>query len=455
MKPWLPHVTPRVHQLSKSTQWYLNPPLLLLVSYAMLIVLGMFLLMVPWATVNSITWLQAAFTATSAVTVTGLAVVDTGSQFTLFGQLVILLLIQCGGIGLMTFAILTAVALGFRLGIQHQLVAREALNQTSFKAIFHTVRSITSFTLIIEFFGILILAIIWIPELGWKQGLYQGLFYTISAFNNAGFALSGDSLSRYVSDTGVVLTITALYIIGGLGYAVVMEVLERRRYTRLSSYSKLIIQATLVLNILSVALFLLLEHANVNTLGAINGWWNQLLAAWFQGTTPRTAGFNTLDIGSLTTATCVFFLLLMFIGGGPNSTASGIKLTTFVVLLAATRSFLRGNLEVTLGRRSLPVETVIKALAITTIGMMIVFASVFTLSALEQAPLLDISFEVVSAFGTVGLSRGLTPDLSIFSQLIIMVVMFIGRVGPLSLGYVLTRPNKALVKYPNAELPIG
>jgi trk system potassium uptake protein TrkH len=190
-------------------------------------------------------------------------------------------------------------------------------------------------------------------------------------------------------------------------------------------------------------------------LGALEGWSDQLLAAWFQATTPRTAGFNTLDIGSLSTATCVFFLMLMFIGGGPNSTASGIKLTTFVVLLAATRSFLRGNLAVTLGRRSLPVDTVIKALAITTVGMMIIFIAIFMLSALDRAPLLDIAFEVVSAFGTVGLSRGLTTELSAPSQMIIMVVMFLGRIGPLTLGYLLTRPTKERVKYPNAELPLG
>lgn len=424
-------------------------------AYGALILIGTLLLMTPWATVDPITWLQASFTATSAVTVTGLVVVDTGTQLTLFGQGVILLLIQCGGIGLMTFAVLTAMALGLRLGIQHQIVAREALNQTSFKAIVVTVRSIALFALVIEVIGLVILACFWVPEKGWAQGLYHALFYTISAFNNAGFALASDSLSGYVSHTGVVLTITALFIVGGLGYAVVTEILEKRRYSRLSIYSRLILQATLLLNILAVVVFLLLEHANPATLGAIEGWGNQLLAAWFQATTPRTAGFNTLDIGSLGTATCVFFLMLMFIGGGPNSTASGIKLTTFIVLLAATRSFLRGNLAVTLGHRSLPVDTVTKALAIATVGMMIIFIAVFTLSALEQAPLLDIAFEVVSAFGTVGLSRGLTTELSAPSQIIIMVVMFLGRVGPLTLGYLLTRPAKEHVRYPNAELPLG
>ena len=455
MKPWNPHVTPRLYKGKKAAQSSFSPPLLLLLAYAGLILLGMLLLMTPWATTGPISWLQAAFTATSAVTVTGLAVVDTGSQFTLFGQCVILMLIQCGGIGLMTFAILTAMALGLRLGIHHQIIAREALNQTSFKAIIITVRSIVVFALTFEAVGLVVLACIWVPEKGWALGLYHSLFYTISAFNNAGFALAPDSLSSYVSHTGVILAITTLYIIGGLGYAVVKEIFEKRRYHLLSIYSKLVIKISLVLNIAAVLIFFLLEHENPATLGAIEGFGNQILAAWFQGTTPRTAGFNTLDIGALRSATCVLFLLLMFIGGGPNSTASGIKLTTFVVLLAATRSFLRGSLAVTLGRRALPTDTVTKALAITTIGMMIIFIAIFALSALERAPFLDIAFEVVSAFGTVGLSRGLTAELSAPSQIIIMMVMFTGRIGPLTLGYLLTRPKREHIRYPSAEFPLG
>lgn len=455
MKPWSPNVIPRYYENHQTTRWRLNPPLLLFISYAGLILLGTLLLMTPWATTEPITWLQAGFTATSAVTVTGLIVVDTGSQFTLLGQCIILMLIQCGGIGLMTFAILTAMALGLRLGIYHQIAAREALNQTSFKAIVITVRSIALFSLVIETIGLVILALIWIPEKGLAQGLYHALFYAISAFNNAGFALAPDSLSSYVTHTGIVLTVSTLYIVGGLGYAVVKEILGKRRYNQLSIYSRLILKATLLLNIIAVLGFFLLEHGNPATLGAIKGWGNQLLAAWFQGTTPRTAGFNSVDIGALGSSTCVLFLLLMFVGGGPNSTASGIKLTTFIVLLAATRSFLRGSLDVTLGRRVVAADTVIKALAIATIGMMIIFIAVFLLSALEQAPLLDIAFEVVSAFGTVGLSRGLTAELSTLSQFIIMTVMFAGRIGPLTLGYLLTRPRKEHITFPPAELPLG
>lgn len=455
MNQWNPRVIPKLPSRRTSRRWRANPPELLTLSYLVLIIVGTGLLKTRWATVDPITWMQAAFTATSAVTVTGLAVVDTASQFTLFGQLVILALIQFGGLGLMTFAFLTALALGVRLGVRQQVLAREALNQTSFGRIASTVRSIALFALVIEGIGLVVLACFWVPEKGWFLGTYHALFYSISAFNNAGFALSADSLSPYVSHFGIMLTVSLLFIIGGLGYAVVTEIARKKRFHSLSLYSKLILWTTLALNLVAVSAFLLLEYHNPETLAGLDTFGQKLLASWFQGTTPRTAGFNSLDVSAFTAATSVMFLLLMFVGGAPNSTTSGIKITTFVVLLAATRSFLRGSLSVVLGKRSLPQDTVIKALAITTIGMMIIFIAVLILSALETAPLLDIAFEVVSAFGTVGLSRGLTGELSVASQLVIMLVMLIGRVGPLTLGFLLTRSSKEHVRYSRVELPLS
>lgn len=455
MIQWSPRIIPKLPRRHASRRRRANPPELLALSYLLLIVLGTGLLKTPWATVNPITWLQAAFTATSAVTVTGLSVVDTGSQFTLLGQLIILTLIQFGGLGLMTFALLTAIALGVRLGVRQQILAREALNQTSFERIADTVRSIALFAFVIEGMGIIVLACIWVPEKGWLMGVYHALFYSVSAFNNAGFALSADSLSPYVSHFGVIITISSLFIVGGLGYAVVTEIAHKKRIDSLSLYSKLILWTTLGLNIVAVTAFLLLEYNNPETLGELDTLGQKLLAAWFQGTTPRTAGFNSLNVGAFTAATSVMFLLLMFIGGAPNSTTSGIKLTTFIVLLAATRSFLRGSLSVALGKRSLPQDTVIKALAIATIGMMVIFIAVLTLSTIETAPFLDITFEVISAFGTVGLSRGITGELSVASQLVIMLVMLTGRIGPLTLGFLLTQPHKEHVQYARVELPLG
>ncbi|MDY6840049.1 MAG: potassium transporter TrkG [Pseudomonadota bacterium] len=439
----------------KSGKGRINPPRFLFESFLFLIVLGACLLKLPFATVEPVTWMEAAFTATSAVTVTGLVVVDTGSQYTLFGQLVILALIQLGGLGLMTFAVLTALALGFKLRLEHQLVAQEAFNEISLQTARRAGGSIALFAVTAEAIGIVLLSLFLVPEMGWSEGLYQALFYTVSAFNNAGFALSPDSLSGYVDHPGISLSVTALFITGGLGYIVIMELFDKRCWSGLSVYVKVILLATLLLNLFATGTILFLEFGNPATLGALGSFWDKLLAAWFQGVTPRTAGFNTLDIGALTTGTSVLMLLLMFIGGAPNSTASGIKISTFVIMLAATRSFLRGNLDVSFFKRSLSSETVLKALATATIGMAVVFLGVLSLSILVEDDFLDIAFEVVSAFGTVGLSRGTTGELATAGQLVIMAVMLIGRLGPLTLGYTLTVRRKSHVHYAKTEFPVG
>lgn len=433
----------------------ISPPGLLIEGFCILIVLGTCLLKLPWATEVPVTWLEAAFTATSAVTVTGLSVVDTASEYTLFGQLVILLLIQLGGLGLMTFAVLTALALGFKLGLRHHLAAQEAFNEISLSTTRRAGASIAVFALSMEAIGLVILACFFVPEKGWSEGLYQALFYSVSAFNNAGFALSPDSVSAYVDHAGVTLTISGLFIVGGLGYLVARELFENRSFSGLSIYSRLILVSTLVINLAAMALFLLLEYGNPGTLGALDSVGDKLLAAWFQATTTRTAGFNSVDIGALTAGTSVVFLLLMFIGGAPNSTASGIKLSTFLVLMSATRAFLKGNLTATIGRHSLSGETVLKALAVTTLAMVVIFLGVLGLSIFVRADFLDIAFEVVSAFGTVGLSRGITGDLGAAGQLIIMAIMLAGRVGPLTLGYMLTMRRKSLVRYATTEFPVG
>ncbi|PRY73366.1 TrkH family potassium uptake protein [Halomonas ventosae] len=339
--------------------------------------------------------------------------------------------------------------------LKHQLVAQEAFNEVSLKTTRRAGRSIAMFALATEALGIVLLATFMVPELGWREGLYQALFYTISAFNNAGFALSPDSLSAYVSHPGISLAVTALFITGGLGYIVVMEVLEQRRWSRLSVYVKVILLTTLTLNIIAVMAFLMLEYDNPGTLGALEGLGDKVLAAWFQGVTPRTAGFNTLDIGALTAGTTVLMLLLMFIGGAPNSTASGIKISTFFILITATRAFLKGNLVINFFGRSLSRETLLKALATTTIGMATIFMAVWMLAILVEDDFMDIAFEVVSAFGTVGLSRGTTSELGTGGQLVIMAVMLIGRLGPLTLGYTLTVRRKSHVRYATTEFPVG
>jgi len=423
-------------------------------SFALLILLGTCLLKLPIATLEPISWLQSLFTVTSAVTVTGLVVVDTGTAFTPFGQTIIALLIQCGGLGLMTFAIVTLIALGGKIGFLQCTVAREAFNQTDTSTLASTAKSVLAFSLFVELIGMVILSVYWSGELGWTTSLFHGFFYTISAFNNAGFALSADSLMPYVADPVVNLTITGLLIIGGLGFSVWTDLRRNRRWSRLTVYSRMMITGTIFINAFAVITIYLIEYNNPNTLAPLSelGKW---LASWFQAVSPRTAGFNTLAIDQLEDATTAIMLVLMFIGGGSSSTASGIKVVTFMLLIMATYSYLRRDESIYVFKREIAKDTVSKALALTMISVGVTWLAIFALLLSEDAPMIDIVFEAVSALGTVGLSRGLTGNLSESGELIIIFMMFMGRLGPLTLAYFLASPRTKKLRYAETKLAIG
>ncbi len=454
MIQWHPRCAPIERASSSAKKIRYAPHTILSGGFLLLIVLGAILLKLPFATHEPITWVQSFFTATSAVTVTGLVVVDTGTQFTLFGQVVIALLIQLGGLGLMTFAIVTLIALGGRVGFLEKVVAKEAFNQTDSSTLINTAKSVMVFAFVVELAGMAILSVYWSDELGWGTSLYHGFFYTISAFNNAGFALSADSLMPYVDDPVVNLTITGLFIIGGLGFSVWIDIKRKRQWSKLTVYSRLMILGTLVINGFALIAVYFIEYNNPNTLAPLDetGKW---LAAWFQAVTPRTAGFNTLAIDQLEDPTTVLMLLLMFIGGGSMSTASGIKVVTFIVLLLATYSYLRRDEQVLAFNREISGDSVKKALALTIISAVVTWLAVFLLLLSERAPILDIVFEAVSALGTVGLSRGLTGNLSAQGELIIIVLMFMGRVGPLTLAYILAAPRQKKLRFAETKVAIG
>lgn len=455
MKNWLPQRLPYLrNDLAQSRRLALSPPAVLALGFLALVLIGWLLLLLPFATHQPLTVLQALFTATSAVTVTGLIVVDTSTQFTLFGQWIIALLIQAGGLGFMTFAVVAAISLGARIGLSQQKIAQEALNQTSLAQVAQTAKAVLIYAVVIEFFGVVLLTLVWWPDYGFAKALYRGFFYTISAFNNAGFALNSDGLMRYAGSVPINLVITALFIIGGIGFTVLIDLKKHRRWYQLSTNTRLTLLATLIINLLAFCLIWLLEAKNPATLGAMP-LKEQALAAWFQAVTPRTAGFNTLDYSAMTEASNILTLLLMFIGGGSLSTASGIKLGTFVILIMATYAFLRRRNEVTIMQRTVPNEQVLKALALVFVSMGCIFISIFLLTITEQASLLDIAFEVVSALSTVGLSRGLTAELSTTGQLLIIMLMITGRLGPLTLAYFLATPRKKHIRYAETRILVG
>ncbi|MEE2001354.1 TrkH family potassium uptake protein [Alkalimonas sp. MEB108] len=455
IKNWDPHTSHyRTIQTTRQHFLALSPPAILALSFLMLILTGSVLLLLPMATTAPLTLLQALFTATSAVTVTGLVVVDTGSHFTLFGQLVIAALIQAGGLGFMTFAVIAAVSLGAKIGLGQQMAAQEAMGQTSLARVVQTAKAVLLYSLVIESIGFLLLTLTWWSELGLATASYHAFFYTISAFNNAGFALSADSLMPYAGSVAVNGIITALFIIGGIGFAVLIDLRSNSRHLRLSTNTRMVLWATLWINLIAFFVIWLLEYGNPATLASLS-LADQALAAWFQAVTPRTAGFNTLPTDELTQATTVFTLLLMFIGGGSLSTASGIKVGTFVILLMATYAFLRRRQQVTLMKRTVPPALVMKALALTVVSMMLTFLAIFTLTVMEDADFLDIAFEAVSALSTVGLSRGLTGELSAAGQTVLIVLMIAGRLGPLTLAYFLATPKQKKVKYPESRFQVG
>ncbi|MFB9148992.1 TrkH family potassium uptake protein [Roseovarius ramblicola] len=420
-----------------------------------MITTGAVLLKLPVATPEPITWSDAIFTATSAVTVTGLVVIDTGSQLTIFGQAVVMALIQLGGLGLMTFAVLVLSMLGLPLSMSHRIFLREDLNQTSITDLMKLVRGILKVVLACELVGVILLSFVFVPEFGWQMGLWQALFHTVSAFNNAGFALFPDSLSQWVGDPIINLTVPALFIFGGLGFIVVTELYSRRSWHGFSLHTKLMVVGTLALIVWSVMAFAALEWTNPATLGGLDGTGARLWASWFQGVTTRTAGFNTVDVGGIHDSTAMMFMSLMVIGGGSTSTAGGIKVTTFIVLLLATIAFFRRRTQFHVFGRSLGPDEVMKVLALTMVSMLTVFMAIFLITISHDGDFLDLAFEVTSAFGTVGLSRGATSELDGFGRAVIIAVMFVGRVGPLTLGFFLATRSKPRLSYPSSKVYLG
>jgi trk system potassium uptake protein TrkH len=429
------------------------PPALLSLFYVALILLGAIFLWLPISHYGDIGLSEALFTATSAVTVTGLSLADTGSAFTGFGQAIIAVLIQLGGLGLMTFAVLLLGALGIPVGMPQRLMLREDLNQTSMSNLTYIARLILVIALACETVGAALLALIFVPEFGWA-GLWQAVFHSISAFNNAGFALHPDSLSQWVGNPIVNLVIPALFILGGLGFIVVGDVYKTRNWRKLTLHSKLMLVGTAFLIVWGSVMFGLLEWRNPETLGQLSIP-DKLWASWFQGVTPRTAGFNTIDTGGMHDSTSLLTMTLMLVGGGSTSTAGGIKVTTLFVLLLATVAFFRRQTTLHVFGRSLGVDEVMKVLALTTISMLLVLTGIFVMAINHDGQFIDVAFEVTSAFGTVGLSRGITGELDVTGRGIIMTIMFVGRVGPLAIGFFLATRSVPKVKYPAGQIYLG
>ncbi|MFB2645947.1 TrkH family potassium uptake protein [Raphidiopsis sp. BLCC-F218] len=430
------------------------------------ILCGTILLMMPFSTSNG-TWndpIVALFTSTSAVCVTGLSVVDPGTYFSFWGQLLILLLVQIGGLGYMTTTTFLILLIGKRFDLRQKVAIQQALDRPGMSGSSQIIRSIIATTIIFEITGIFLLLPAFVPDHGWSYGMWLAIFHSVNSFNNAGFSLFKDSLIGYQTSLLVVLTVTGLIIFGGIGYQVILDMYlwlrdRLKRKTTFMVFSldfKVAVSTTLLLLMVGTVAFFLIEIRNPETFGKFR-FSDQLLLAWFQSVTPRTAGFNTIDIGKMSDAGLFITIALMFIGASPGGTGGGIKTTTLRVLSSCTKAILQGKEEVWLYERRIAITLILKAIGVVFGSLATVLSATVLISLTDpKLEFIQILFEVVSAFGTVGLSTGITGSISTAAKIVIIVTMYIGRVGVLlSMSAILGDPRPSRVHYPEGNLLVG
>lgn len=436
----------------------INPPQFLALGFLAMILLGSILLSLPfsWNEGVRVSYLDALFTATSAVCVTGLNVVDTLDTYSPLGQVVVMLLIQFGGLGFMTTAVVTAMLFGKRrITLKDRKVIQEALGPAAVQDLAQVIWRIIRLTLAIELAGALLLALGWVGEFG-PRAFYLGLFHAVSAFNNAGFDLMGrfQSLTGFNQNPFILSVIMLLIILGGLGFAVIWEILQYPKRGRLSVNSKIVLASTLILLASGFFGILLLEGNNPSTLGTMS-LKGKILNAMFFSVTPRTAGFATLNVGVMSQAGLFLMVLLMAIGASPGSTGGGIKTTTFATIVSARMADIKRRKYPVMFRRKIDMETVSRADTIFVLYITLIAASTMILTVSESTQFMNALLEVVSAAATVGLSTGITPNLTAVGKITIILTMYAGRVGPLTLAFAVSKGGRQLYDYPKEELTLS
>ena len=452
-----------------------SPTRIIVLGFFIVVCIGTILLALPISSADgkSIGLLDALFTATSATCVTGLVVVNTMTHWTVFGKIVILCLIQIGGLGFMTFIVLGLMVLRKKITLSDRILIKESYNQNSLTGMVSYIRKIIFGTLCIEGIGAILLSIVFIPLFGFYEGIAYGIFHSISAFCNAGFdIISEQSLMPYVGNVLLNVTIMSLIIVGGLGFTVWLDtirILKQKKkknwsfftaIQRLSLHSKIVYLSTALLLFFGAVLFFLWEWSNPNTMGQLP-LGEKILASCMQSVTVRTAGFNSIDQGAMTEVSKFISILLMFVGGSPAGTAGGIKTVTLSILWIAVLSVIRGSNYTHMFHRNIPFPTLQRALAIFFISLITVLLITLLLSFTErniaiEHSFIDILFETVSALGTVGITTGITPYLSPVGRIIITIAMFMGRIGPITIVIALARKQKQnQIQYAEEQVIVG
>ena len=439
----------------------LKPVQIVVLSFIIIISIGTLLLLLPQSRKAGIdlSIINALFTAASATCVTGLTVVNISTTFTLFGQVIILSLIQIGGLGLMTMVGFFSIILR-NMSLNESLVMRDALNYETLDKIGHMLVSILLITFTIEVIGAISLYLFWVEDfVSVKKALYFSVFHAVSAFCNAGFSLFQNSFTNYSKSRAFNLIITSLIILGGLGFIVITDIIKviklklRKKPARLKVHTKLVLIVSIVLIISGTLILFFFENKNLLSLYSVK---DKLMMSYFQSVTARTAGFNTINVGGLANASCFILMILMFIGASPGSTGGGIKTSTFGIAILSLRAFIQGQQRIEIFKRSLPRYSLNKVFGIIFVSAMFITACIVILLLTEKASFMDILFEEISAFGTVGLSRGITPSLTTLGKLVITITMLTGRIGPLAMALAFTgKRRKAMYAYPEEEVIIG
>lgn len=438
-----------------------NPYLVFFFGFATIILTGTVLLALPVASQSneSIGFINALFTATSATCVTGLVVVNTATHWSMFGKVVIIILIQIGGLGVMTMTAMISFFIGKRISLKTRVLIMEERNVDELQGVVRLTKNILLFTFTVELVGALLFSIVFIRDYGVAKGIGFSIFHAISSFCNAGFDLVGNSMINYVDNPIITLAVCSLIVLGGIGYFVFWDIYASKNFHMLTLHSKLVLVITGILLVTGTALIYALEHDNPGTMGNLD-LSGKINAAIFQSVNPRTAGFNSVPVENLRMATSAIIIVLMFIGGSPASTAGGIKTTTLAVLVISFYNLFKGKRDFEVFERRILPETTIKAAAILLMSLMLVLTVSIILTVTEEATgfeYLDILYETVSAFATVGLSRGLTPFLSGGGKVLLSLLMLIGRVGPMTVAYALLKQNKNIgnYTYPEGRVIVG
>ncbi|WP_278574520.1 TrkH family potassium uptake protein [Fusobacterium ulcerans] len=437
----------------------LSPSRKLILGFLLAILLGTFILMMPFSLREGekLNFLSSLFTIVSAVCVTGLTVVDVSKVFSPAGDLIIIFFIQLGGLGVMTFSSILFLVMGKRMTFYERELLKEERNADSSGEISSFIKKLLLTVFIIESIGAIILTWEFSKEMPLNKAVFYGIFHSISAFCNAGFALFSNNLEAYKANPVINLTIGYLITLGGIGFAVITSVIMvvRRGIDRFNLTSKVAIIMSVILTFGGMILFFVLEYSNPATLGDLN-FVQKVLASYFQSVTLRTAGFNTIPLGELRNSTIFMCCILMFIGASPGSTGGGIKTTTFGVILFYVIGIVKKKENVEIFNRRLDWEIMNRALAILVLAITYVIIVIMLMLIAENFSPEEIMFEVISAFGTVGLTLGITPDLTTFSKLLLIVTMFIGRLGPMTFALAIGETKKkALSKYPKENILVG